>query len=148
MHLKISSESCWPLCSNLDRLEDLPSWYNKLSICMKKICGWWRSNDLFLSCYCGVTISKSPHNGQDAVSNHQPHDCLLNRLFGRRSKKTSKLRVIGLCVGNSSVTGEFPAQRASNAGNVPIWWCRHEMYPRRLERKIRVIHDHGNSFMP
>ena len=26
------------------------------------------------------------HNGRDCVSNHQPHDCLLNRLFGRRSK--------------------------------------------------------------
>ena len=32
------------------------------------------------------------HNGRDSVSNHQPHDCLLNRLFRRRSKKTSKLR--------------------------------------------------------
>ena len=31
------------------------------------------------------------------------------------SKKTSKLRVTGLCEGNSPVTGEFPAQRASNA---------------------------------
>ena len=38
------------------------------------------------------------HNGRDSVSNHQPHDCLLNRLFRRRSKKTSKLRVTGLCV--------------------------------------------------
>ena len=38
---------------------------------------------------------------QDGVSNHQPHGCLLNRLFRRRSKKTSKLRVTGLCVGNS-----------------------------------------------
>ena len=36
------------------------------------------------------------HNGHDSVSNHQPHDCLLNRLFRRRSKKTSKLRVTGL----------------------------------------------------
>ena len=36
------------------------------------------------------------HNGRDSVSNHQPHDCLLNRLFRRRSKKTSKLRVTGL----------------------------------------------------
>ena len=27
------------------------------------------------------------HNGHDSVSNHQPHDCLLNRLFRRRSKK-------------------------------------------------------------
>ena len=41
------------------------------------------------------------HNGRDCVSNHQPHNCLLNRLFGRRSKKTQKLRVTGLCVGNS-----------------------------------------------
>ena len=48
------------------------------------------------------------HNGQDSVSNHQPHDCLLNRLFRRRSKKTSKLSVTGLCVGNSPGTGEFP----------------------------------------
>ena len=37
----------------------------------------------------------------DGVSNHQPRDCLLKRLFRRRSKKTSKLRVTGLCVGNS-----------------------------------------------
>ena len=27
-----------------------------------------------------------------------PHDCLLNRLFRRRSRKTSELRVTGLCV--------------------------------------------------
>ena len=43
------------------------------------------------------------HNERDSVSNHQPHDCLLNRLFRRRSKKTSKLRVTGLCDGNSPV---------------------------------------------
>ena len=55
------------------------------------------------------------HNGHNGVSNHQPYDCLLNRLFGRRWKKTWKLRVTGLCVGNSPVTGEFPAQMASNA---------------------------------
>ena len=64
-------------------------------------------------------------NGRDSVSNHQPHDCLLNRLFRRRSKKTSKLRVTGLCEGNSLVTGEFPAQMASNAENVSIWWRHH-----------------------
>ena len=48
------------------------------------------------------------HNGCDGVSNHQPQDCLLNRLFRCRSKKTPKLRVIGLCEGNSPVTSEFP----------------------------------------
>ena len=30
------------------------------------------------------------HNERDGVSNHQPNQCLLNRLFGRRSKKTSE----------------------------------------------------------
>ena len=41
------------------------------------------------------------HNGRDSVSNRQPHDCLLNRLFRRSSKKTSKLRVTRRCAGNS-----------------------------------------------
>ena len=41
------------------------------------------------------------HNDHDGVSNHQPHGYLLNRLFRRRSKETSKLRVTGLCLGNS-----------------------------------------------
>ena len=66
-----------------------------------------------------------PHNGYDGILNHQPHDCLLNRLFRRRSKKTSKLRVTGLCVGNSPGSGEFPAQMASYAENASIWWRHH-----------------------
>ena len=61
------------------------------------------------------------HIGRDGVSNHEPHDCFLNRLFGRRSKNTSKLRVTGLCGGNSPVTGQFPAQMANNAENVSVW---------------------------
>ena len=65
------------------------------------------------------------HNEHDRVSNHQPHDCLLNRLFRRRSEKISKLRVTGLCAGNSPETGEFPAQIASYAENVSIWWRHH-----------------------
>ena len=69
------------------------------------------------------------HKGRDSVSNHQSHDCLLNRLFRRRSKKTSKPRVTGLCAGKSPVTGEFPAQMASNAENVSIWWRHHENGP-------------------
>ena len=66
------------------------------------------------------------HNERNGVSNHQRHDCLLNRLFRLRSKKTSKVRITGLCEGNSPVTGEFPAQRVSKAENVSIWWRHHE----------------------
>ena len=77
--------------------------------------------------YHGVHASlRWRHNGHKCVSNHQPRHCLLNRLFERRSKKTSKLRVTGLCAGNSPGTGEFPAQMASNAENVSIWWRRYD----------------------
>ena len=48
------------------------------------------------------------YNDHDGVSNHQPHGCLLNRLFRRRSKKTSQLRVTGLCVENSPGPVYFP----------------------------------------
>ena len=50
---------------------------------------------------------------------------LLNRLFRRKSKTIAKLRVTGLCEGNSPVTSEFLSQRASNAENVSIWWRHH-----------------------
>ena len=65
------------------------------------------------------------HNEPDGVPNHRRLDCLFNPLFRRRSKKTSKLRVTGLCEGNSPVTGEFPSQRASKAENVFSWWRHH-----------------------
>ena len=74
--------------------------------------------------HSGLTL-RWRHNGPDIVSNHQPHYCLLNRLFRRRSKETSKLRVTGLCAGNSPGTGEFSAQMASYAENVYIWWRHH-----------------------
>ena len=62
------------------------------------------------------------HNGCDSVSNHQPHHCLLNRLFGCRSKKTSKLRVTGLCAGNSPGTG--------SPVNSPLKWpVTQKMFP-------------------
>ena len=36
------------------------------------------------------------------------------------------------CAGNSPVTGEFPAQRASNTENVCIWWRYHEQDGRAI----------------
>ena len=78
--------------------------------------------------YANIWLNKNHYNAvteSDGASNHQPHKCLLSRLPGRRSKKTSKLCITGLCAENSPVTGEFPAQRASNAENVAIWWRHH-----------------------
>ena len=90
------------------------------------------------SVYHAESISlRRRHNGHYSVSNHQARDCLLNRLFRRRSKKTSKLRVTGLCAGNSPRIGEFPAQMASSAENVSTWW-RHHDHCRLTTQKARV----------
>ena len=64
--------------------------------------------------------SPSVSYGGDGVPNHRRLDCLLSRFFRRRSKKTPRLPITGLCDENSLVTGEFPAQRASNAENIPF----------------------------
>ena len=66
-----------------------------------------------MSDYETCTTLQWRHNGRDGVSNHQPSDCLLNRLSSRRSKKTPKLRVTGLCVGNSPVNSpqKWPVTR-------------------------------------
>ena len=87
------------------------------------------------------------HNERDGVSNHTPHDCSLNRLFRRRSKKASKLRVTGLCADNSPVTGEFPAQRASNAENISIWWRHHVVRYHSLERLSLFYKRHQTILM-
>ena len=60
--------------------------------------------DCFSKAYSGWQLTKQitlqwHHNGRDGVSKHQLHDCLLSRLFRRRSKKITKLRVTGLCGG-------------------------------------------------
>ena len=81
------------------------------------------------------------HNGHDGVSNHQPHHCLLNRLFGCRSNKTSKLHVTGLCAGKSPGAGEFPTQMASNAENISIWWRHHVIgFHNQLYSMPRVLY--------
>ena len=64
-------------------------------------------------------------NGRYGVSNHQPHDCLLTRLFRRRSKKTSTFCITGLCAANSTLTGELLTQMTSNGENVAIRYETH-----------------------
>ena len=90
-------------CTNFPYKDEAVSslWYN---------CYFYRSHVPLLRWVTGVICVFSVmgvqgtlqwrHNECDGVSNHQPHDCLLNLLFRRRSKKTSKLRVTGLCAGN------------------------------------------------
>ena len=85
-----------------------------------------------VSCMICRSTLQWRHNQLDGISNHRRLDGLLNHLFRRGSKKTSKLRVTGLCKGNSPVVSEFSTQRASNVENVSIWWRHHVMKIRGL----------------
>ena len=49
-----------------------------------------------------------------------PVSWLFTQPFVQAQIKKWKLRVTGLCEGNSPVPDEFPAQRASNAENFPF----------------------------
>ena len=44
---------------------------------------------------------------------------------GVDQRKHQSPRVTGLCEGDLPLTGESPAQRASNAEKVSIWWRHH-----------------------
>ena len=87
-----------------------------------------------LGCYCGGY-------SQNRRSNLSS--------FRLRSKKTSKLRVTGLCTGNSPGAGEFPTQMASYAGNVSIWWRLHghTIFQRNIERIKRATRLTGNPIV-
>ena len=64
------------------------------------------------------------HNEHGDVSNHQPHVWLLNRSFRRRSNKTSKRRVTGVCVWNRPLNSPHKAQATRNIfpfDDVIIW---------------------------
>ena len=87
--------------------------------------------------YDGTSVLQWRHNERDRVSTHRRLDCLLNRLFRRRSKKT--VCVIGIYEGNPPMTGWFPSQRASDAENVSIWWCHPGSYPAKKRVKLTCV---------
>ena len=68
-----------------------------LMISMSQYTGGWSQTNMFKANQSTVRVCsvhtwhslRWRHNKLDGVSDHQPHDCLLNRLFGHRSKKTS-----------------------------------------------------------
>ena len=80
-----------------------------------------------------ITLPLQWRHEREGVSNHGRLDCLLNRLSGadeRNHQSSASLAFVG---GNSPVTGEFPAQRASDAEKVSIWWRYH-----RCEISIKI----------
>ena len=83
---------------------------------------FWR----MAQCTLYVT-SQWRHDEHDGVLNHLPHDCLLKRLFRHRSKKTSKLRVTGLCEGIHRWPVNSPHKGPVTRTFFPfddVWWYK------------------------
>ena len=91
------------------------------------------------------------HNGRDGISDHQPHDCLLNCLFRRRSKRTSNLRVTGSvrgihrCPVNSP--HKWPVTRKMFPLDDVIMACRPALVRFQLSCQVIVIHFLNLTFM-
>ena len=60
------------------------------------------------------------HNDRGCVSNHQTHDCLLDRLFRHRSKTTSKLRVTGPVTANEVM--QYATVLKEQSGRKPFFY--------------------------
>ena len=95
---------------------------------------WWFSSHVIC---VSPTALQWRHYERNGVWNHQRLHCFLNCRVRCRSKKISKLCVTGLCTRNLPVTGELPAQKASNAENVSM---RCVIYYGVLSQSINNIH--------
>ena len=166
-------------------LHVLPSDVWRRYVAYSQQSSWWPQSNPS-SYRRGTPALQWRHNEREGVSNHQPHDSFLNRLFRRRSKKHQSSTSLSLCrefigdrcpiqiwlsccffvpstarprcarnekaargsdLNRTTVTGEFPTLRASNAGNIPIRW-RHHGCARTPERCDGVTYSQRSSWWP
>ena len=97
------------------------------------------------------------YGGDDGVPNFHYNDVIMDTIasqitsltsvystvYSDADQKISKLRVTGLCAGNSPKAGKFPSQMASSAENVSISWRHHiievYMYINTIDRVVSFI---------
>ena len=143
--MKLNKETYWCLVMPLRQCTG-PSLVHFMA------CHFFRDKPFLCTCRANFTESLQwRHNDHDGVSNHQPNGCLLNRLFGRRSKKTSKLRVTGLCVGNSPGPGSSPhkgpvTRKMFPFDDVIMFKSKHTSY-QCYHLKKNASHAHNSSFV-
>ena len=107
------------------------------AVCQQRVIGdaltlFWRyCNNM--EQYGSIVSLYWSYNERHGVSSHRRLDSLPNRLSRRRSKKTLKLRVSGLC------DRLLPSQRASNTENVFIWWRHHVSICRKIRRQMNTV---------
>ena len=67
---------------------------------------------------------------------------------GADQRKHQSSTSLALCEGNSPVTGEFPAQRASSAENGSIWWRHHGLHNLGEDCKCYIIAGRQSATVP
>ena len=86
------------------------------------------SQEICMRCFAVCVLSKSllsVSHYNDVIMNKMAFRLFTQPFVQAQIKENIKVRVTDLCAVNSPVTGEFPAQRASNTENVSIWWRHH-----------------------
>ena len=84
----------------------------------------WAHNKFPELAQCTITVTSSWARWHIK----SPASRLFSQLFVlMQIKESIKIRVSGLCKGNSPVAGEFHAQKASKAKNSSIWWRHHAL---------------------
>ena len=99
---------------------------------------WWLGTRSVSSHYWGIPLQWH-HNGCDGVSNHRRIDCLLSRLFRRRSKKTSKLRVTSLCEGIHRWPTDSPHKGSVTREMFAFDDIMRCIYESHLPRRVKII---------
>ena len=106
----------------------------------------------FICLPCDIIIRLQwRHNEHDGVSNHQPHDCLLNGLFRRRSKVTSKLRITGLCAGNSPWLVNSPHKRPVTRKMLALWHHHQDIHDQNMvfnlifQQRLVILREENSS---
>ena len=117
--LRCSSSSCptiprlstsqWPMhWSTTAQLEHISWWRHQMDTFSALLALCWPSCIMSYGITRPQWVKQNPqlsvalqwrYNERGGLSNHRRLECLLNRLFKPKSKKTSKLRVTGLVVG-------------------------------------------------
>ena len=70
------------------------SWQHQCAQYIEITCLNWASDCIKFACFKWAPALQLRHNEHDGVSNHQPHDCLLNRADERKHQSSASLAFV------------------------------------------------------
>ena len=113
----------WAPCWSHEPCYQRPYWaYHSLTLLSNSLNDSCDSRGIRGGCGAGVSIALQwRHNKRDGVSNHRRLDCLLNRLFRRRSTKIN-FRVTGIFRGIHRWPVNSPHKKSVTWKSISIWW--------------------------